>query len=150
MLTLNELKKSPNHKSKMKRVGRGVGTGKGKTCGRGTKGAKARSGYKRRHGNEGGQCPVFRKIPIRGFTRGSFKKETYAINLGMISQLFAEGDIISKETLIEKNLISKKSSAKIRILGHGDLTLKVTFKAHHFTKSAEEKIKKANCKVERI
>ena len=76
MLTLNTLKKTSNEKSKMKRVGRGIGTGKGKTCGRGTKGAKARSGYKRRHGNEGGQCPVFRKTPIRGFTRGAFKKRS--------------------------------------------------------------------------
>ena len=134
----------------MKRVGRGVGSGKGKTCGRGTKGAKARSGYKRRVGQEGGQCPVFRKTPIRGFSRGSFKKEVYAINLGMISELFTEGDVISRETLIEKSLISKKSSAKIRILGHGELTLNVSFKAHHFTKSAEEKILKAKAKLERI
>ena len=137
-------------KTKMKRVGRGVGSGKGKTCGRGTKGAKARSGYKRRLGNEGGQCPVFRKVPIRGFTRGSFAKETFAINLGMVSEKFKDGDEVSKETLIEKSLISKRSSAKIRMLGHGDLSVKVTFKAHHFTKSAEEKILKAGSKVIKV
>jgi len=150
MLTLNELDRSSSMKKKMKRVGRGVGSGKGKTCGRGTKGAKARSGYKRRLGNEGGQCPVFRKTPIRGFSRGAFAKETYSINLGMVSEKFKDGDEVSLETLKEKNLISKRSSAKIRILGHGDLTVKVSFKAHHFTKSAEEKILKAECKVERI
>ena len=150
MLTLNELEKCPSKKSKMKRVGRGVGSGKGKTCGRGTKGAKARSGYKRRLGNEGGQCPVFRKTPIRGFSNVAFRKETYSINLGMISEKFKDGDEVSKETLIEKNLISKRSSAKIRILGHGDLTVKVSFKAHHFSKSAEEKIQKADCKVVRV
>ena len=150
MLTLNELKKCGNYKPKMKRVGRGVGTGKGKTCGRGIKGAKARSGYKRRAGTEGGQRPVFRKIPIRGFTRGSFLKPEFAINLGMISEKFFDGDIVSLETLKMKNLISNKSSAKIRILGHGDLTVKVDFKAQHFTKSAEEKILKANCRIERI
>ncbi|MCH9621265.1 MAG: 50S ribosomal protein L15 [Chlamydiia bacterium] len=150
MLELNKLERSSNIKSKMKRVGRGVGSGKGKTCGRGTKGAKARSGYKRRLGNEGGQCPVFRKTPIRGFTRGAFKKETYSINLGMISEKFNDGDVVSLETLKEKSLISKKSSAKIRILGHGDLTVKVNFEAHHFTKSAEEKILKAECKVVRV
>lgn len=150
MLTLNELKRSSSMKTKMKRVGRGVGSGKGKTCGRGTKGAKARSGYKRRLGNEGGQCPVFRKVPIRGFTRGSFAKETFAINLGMVSEKFKDGDEVSKETLIEKSLISKRSSAKIRILGHGDLSVKVTFKAHHFTKSAEEKILKAGSKVIKV
>jgi large subunit ribosomal protein L15 len=150
MLTLNSLVKTEGQKTKMKRVGRGVGSGKGKTCGRGTKGAKARSGYKRRHGQEGGQCPVFRKIPIRGFSRGSFAKEMFAINLFMVSEKFVAGDIVCKETLIEKGLISKKSSAKIRILGHGELTVKVSFKAHHFSKSAEEKILKADCKVERI
>ena len=150
MLTLDNLKKNPAHKTKMKRVGRGVGSGKGKTCGRGTKGAKARSGYKRRHGQEGGQCPVFRKTPIRGFSRGAFKKEVFAINLGMVSELFSEGDTISMETLKEKSLISKKKAAKIRILGHGELTIKVTFKADHFTKSAEEKILKAEGKIERV
>ena len=134
----------------MKRVGRGVGSGKGKTCGRGTKGAKARSGYKRRLGQEGGQCPVFRKVPIRGFTRGAFIKETYSINLGLISELFKDGEEISQATLKDKNLISKKSSARIRILGHGDLTVKVSFKAHHFSKSAVEKIEKSGCKVEKV
>ncbi len=149
MLTLNSLQKTEGQKSKMKRVGRGVGTGKGKTCGRGTKGAKARSGYKRRFGNEGGQCPVFRKTPIRGFTRGSFVKETFAINLGMVSEKFKDGEVVSRETLKEKSLISKKSSARIRILGHGELTVKVNFEANHYTKSAEEKILKGNCKLER-
>lgn len=150
MLTLNSLEKIEVQKSRMKRVGRGVGSGKGKTCGRGTKGAKARSGYKRRNGQEGGQCPVFRKTPIRGFSRGSFAKEVYAINLFMISEKFTEGEIVCRETLQEKSLISKKSSAKIRILGHGELTVKVGFKAHHFTKSAKEKILKGDCKVEQI
>jgi large subunit ribosomal protein L15 len=150
MLTLHELKKTANQKSKMKRVGRGVGSGKGKTCGRGTKGAKARSGYKRRHGQEGGQRPVFKKVPIRGFTRGAFIVETFSINLGMISEKFKDGEIVSKESLIQKSLISKKSSAKIRILGHGELTVKVNFSAHHFSKTAEEKILKAECKVERL
>ena len=150
MLTLNTLTKTKGQKSKMKRVGRGVGSGKGKTCGRGTKGAKARSGYKRRFGNEGGQCPVFRKTPIRGFTRGSFVKETYSINLGMISEKFKDGEEVSRETLKEKNLISNKSNALIRVLGHGELTVKVDFKADHFTKSAEEKILKGNCKLEKV
>lgn len=150
MLTLNSFKKTYGQKSKMKRVGRGVGSGKGKTCGRGTKGAKARSGYKRRLGNEGGQCPVFRKTPIRGFSRGAFLKETYAINLAMISEKFNDGEIVNRDTLKEKNLISNKSSAKIRILGHGELTVKVDFKADHFSKSAEEKILKGNNKLERI
>lgn len=150
MLTLHSLSKTQSHKTKMKRVGRGVGSGKGKTSGRGQKGAKARSGYKRRVGHEGGQCPVFRKTPIRGFSRGGFVIESYAINLGMVSEKFSDGEVVSKETLINKGLISKNSSAKIRILGHGELTVKVDFKADHYTKSAEEKISKADCKVERI
>jgi large subunit ribosomal protein L15 len=150
MLTLDNLKKNPVHKTKMKRVGRGVGSGKGKTCGRGTKGAKARSGYKRRQGQEGGQCPIFKRAPIRGFSNAAFQKEVFAINLGMISAMFENGDVVSIETLKEKSLISKKKDIKIRILGHGELDKKVTFKADHFSKTAEEKILKADGKIERV
>ena len=150
MLTLDNLKKNPAHKTKMKRVGRGVGSGKGKTCGRGTKGAKARSGYKRRHGQEGGQCPIFKRAPIRGFSNAAFQKETFAINLNMISLMFEDGDLVSIETLKEKSLISRKKELKIRILGHGELSKKINFKADHFTKSAEEKILKAEGKIERV
>ena len=150
MLTLNKIKKSSHQKSKMKRVGRGVGSGKGKTCGRGTKGAKARSGYKRRLGNEGGQCPVFRKTPIRGFSNAAFRKPTFSINLGLIEKIFNDNETVSLETLKEKNLISNKSKPIVRILGNGEITKNLHFKANHFTRSAEEKISKTSGKIERV
>lgn len=139
--SLSELEKSG--KKNGKRVGRGVGSGKGKTCGRGTKGAKARSGYKKRHGNEGGQLPVFRKIPIRGFTRGRFKKEVFSINVSLLEKYFADGDTINLETLQKKHFLSKKKSPLIKILGNGDLKKSLHVHVHSISKGAKEKITKS-------
>ncbi len=141
-MKLHELKNTHRTKKKSMRVGRGIGS-KGKTCGRGTKGAKARSGYKRRAGNEGGQRPVFRKIPIRGFSRAGFQKDEFSINLALVDRYFEEGDVVSHDTLKAKNLFSGKAKPRLKILGNGELTKKITFEVHAVSKTAEEKIQTA-------
>src|SRR6202035_5633980 len=100
MLTLGNLKNSTRPAKNVKRVGRGLGSGLGKTCGRGEKGAGARSGYKRRHTYEGGQFRMFMKMPIRGFSNARFRKEYEAINLGQIDKLFENGEEVNLGTLI--------------------------------------------------
>ena len=141
-MKLHELKNTHRKKKKVMRVGRGIGS-KGKTCGRGVKGDKARTGYKRRTGDEGGQLPVFRKVPIRGFSRGRFLKDAFAINLSLVEKYFDDGEVVSLETLRAKHFISKKRSPKLKILGNGELTKGITFEVHSASKSAEEKIEKA-------
>lgn len=147
-MKLHELKEERQRKKRM-RVGRGIGS-KGKTCGRGTKGDKARTGYKSRVGNEGGQHPVFRKIPIRGFTRGRHRKEVFAINLSMIEKYFDEGEVINLDSLRAKRFLSGKKAPRIKILGNGELTKAITFEVHEASKSAEEKITNAKGTLTRI
>lgn len=148
-MQLHKLKNVERRTPGDKRVGRGVGSGKGKTCGRGTKGDKARSGYKRRLGNEGGQLPVFRKTPIRGFTRGRFLEDRFAINLAMVDKYFSENETVSLASLKEKRFISRKENPKVKILGEGDLSKSINFEVHGVSKNAEEKIKasKSNLKL---
>ena len=123
-----------------KRVGRGIGSGKGQTAGRGKKGAKCRSGYKRRHGQEGGQRPVFRKVPIRGFTNARFKEDRFAINLGMIEEYFLEGEVVNKKSLVEKGFFPSHRKPKIKILANGELTKPLSFEVHMISEKAKEKI----------
>ncbi|KXO15976.1 50S ribosomal protein L15 [Peptoniphilus sp. GNH] len=132
-----------------KRVGRGIGSGLGKTSGRGHKGQNARSGGGVRPGFEGGQMPLFRRLPKRGFTN-IFAKETVAINVDTLNS-FEKGTVVTKELLIEKGII-KKSKAKdgVRILGNGELNVALTVQANHFSKSAAEKIEAAGGKAEVI
>nr|WP_255702404.1 50S ribosomal protein L15 [Peptoniphilus sp. KCTC 25270] len=132
-----------------KRLGRGIGSGTGKTAGRGHKGQNARSGGGVRPGFEGGQMPLFRRIPKRGFTN-IFKKEYAVVNVDSLNQ-FDNGAEITLDALVEKGLV-RKSEAKdgLRILGNGDLNVSVTVKAQHFTKSAAEKIEAAGGKAEVI
>ncbi|MDO5715218.1 MAG: 50S ribosomal protein L15 [Tissierellia bacterium] len=132
-----------------KRVGRGIGSGTGKTSGKGHKGQNARSGGGVRPGFEGGQMPLFRRLPKRGFTN-IFKKEYAVINLEDLT-IFEDNAEVTPEILIEKGII-KKSKAKdgVRVLGNGELNVKLTVKAHHFSKSAAEKIEAAGGKAEVI
>lgn len=127
-----------------KRVGRGVGSKLGKTCGRGHKGDKSRSGYKRRYGQEGGQFPLYKKLPIRGFKNGRFKQEVFSINLDRISEAFEDGETVNLMTLINKGLFSVSSQAKIKILGNGQLTKKVVIEADIFSKGAIEKLEQSS------
>src|SRR3990167_9569037 len=108
MMQLSTLKNNHRKHVTSKRVGRGIGSGKGKTCARGTKGMKARSGYKRRWGTEGGQLPVYRKIPVRGFTRGRFLDACFTINVGLLEAYYQEGEVVNLQSLRNKGVLSKK------------------------------------------
>ena len=139
MANLSNLKPPAGQKHKKQRVGQGMGTGRGKYSGRGAKGAKSISGYSKMRGFEGGQMPLHRRLPKRGFTN-IFKKEYAIVNLSRLEQL--EGDTFDADRLKELGVI-KKLGDGLKILGAGDLTRKITVKAHLFSKSAADKIKKA-------
>ena len=129
------------HKRKLKRrVGRGIGSGQGKTAGRGHKGQYASAGA-RLPGLTfvGGQTPLFRRIPKRGFSNGMFAREFNVVNIGDINELYEAGEEVNVETLRTKGL-AKKSKDGVRILGTGDVTKKLVVSAHHFSESAKKKI----------
>ncbi|MDO5040926.1 MAG: 50S ribosomal protein L15 [Peptoniphilus sp.] len=130
-----------------KRLGRGIGSGLGKTSGKGHKGQNARSGGGVRPGFEGGQMPLFRRLPKRGFTN-IFAKEYSILNVEDLN-VFEDGAEVTPEVLQEMGLV-KKNNDGLRILGNGELTSKITVKAHHFSKSAVEKIESAGGKIEVI
>lgn len=140
-LSLNNLHPAPGSTHKKKRVGRGPGSGLGKTSGRGHKGQKSRSGYSSRPGFEGGQMPLQRRLPKRGFTN-IFKKQWIEISLAKIDANFNAGDTVTPELLHERGLI-KKAKHDLVILGNGELTKKLEISAHRFTKTAKDKIEKA-------
>lgn len=140
-LALNNLSPPKGSTHKKKRRGRGPGSGLGKTAGRGHKGQKSRSGYSRRAGFEGGQMPLQRRLPKRGFTN-IFKKEWIEVRLSTLEANFNEGDEINPDILRERGLI-KKAKRDLVILGNGEVGKKLSVNAHRFTKSAKEKIEKA-------
>lgn len=122
-----------------KRVGRGPGSGHGKTSTRGYKGQKSRSGYSSMRGFEGGQMPLHRRLPKRGFTN-IFKKEWNEVNLTELESLFQAGDLVNPEILKDKGVIRKLAKDGVVILGKGDLTKALQITAHRFSNSAKEKI----------
>ena len=130
-----------------KRVGRGQGTGNGCTSGRGTKGQKSRSGYSEKIGFEGGQMPLSRRVPKRGFTNKTFKKEYQIVNVGMLDKKFNDGDTVDYSSLIEKGLISRKIKY-VKILGEGELTKKLKVVVDKISEKAKEIIEKAGGTVE--
>ena len=140
MTVLSELENSHRPQKKIQRVGRGFGSKRGKTCGRGSKGDKARSGYKRRYGQEGGQLPLYRKLPCRGFTNGRFKSKVFSLNLQDIDRLCQDGDQVSYETLRERGVISAKYKGGLKILSSGELHKKVTIVAHGISQEAQNKL----------
>ncbi|MBQ2306349.1 MAG: 50S ribosomal protein L15 [Clostridia bacterium] len=131
------------------RKGRGHGSGNGKTGGRGHKGQKARSGGGVRPGFEGGQTPLYRRMPKRGFGRKRWALVYAEINLHIIDEHFNDGDVVNLDTLTEKGLVRKEFDG-LSILGNGELTKKVTIQATRFTKTAAEKIAQAGGKAEVI
>lgn len=143
MNLLSNLKNTHRKKQKVQRVGRGIGSGRGVTSTRGQKGAKARSGYKRRAWQEGGNVPLFKKLPTRGFNNARFATRYEIMNLDMIEKHFEEGETLSLMTLREKGLIRGKTLPRLKILGNGELTKKLKIEAHAFTASAKEKLDKA-------
>jgi large subunit ribosomal protein L15 len=123
------------------RVGRGPGSGNGKTSGRGHKGWGARSGSSRRPGYEGGQMPIYRRVPKRGFTNARFRTDFTVINIEKLN-VFADGETVDLETVLQRGLASL-TTKNLKVLGNGDLTRKLTVRAQKFSRSAREKIEKA-------
>lgn len=140
-LGLNDLHPSKGSTHKKKRVGRGPGSGLGKTSGRGEKGQKSRSGYSSKIGFEGGQMPLHRRLPKRGFTN-IFKKEWIEVSLKALDQHFKADEEITPELLHQRGII-KKARRDVVVLGTGDVSKALRISAHRFTKSAREKIEKA-------
>ncbi len=144
---LNNLKAPAGATHKKKRVGRGPGSGLGKTSGRGNKGQKSRSGYSGMRGFEGGQMPLHRRLPKRGFTN-IFKREWAEVNLADLEKLFDAGATVTPEALVEVGLVRKSRQKSIVILGQGELNKSLTVNAHRFSKSAKQKIEAAGGKAE--
>ena len=135
---LHNLKPARGATRPRKRVGRGPGSGLGKTSGRGEKGQKSRSGYSHRPGFEGGQMPLYRRLPKRGFTNAPFRKEFAEINLEKL-EVFEAGTIVTPEVLLKRGLIKKMKSG-LKVLAKGDFTKALTVRAHKFSAKAQEKI----------
>ena len=131
-----------------KRVGRGVATGNGKTAGKGHKGQNARSGGGVRPGFEGGQLPLFRRLPKRGFSNAPFKIEYATINVSDLDK-FEDGAVVTPELLKEMGILKQQLDG-VKVLGQGELTKKITVKANRFSKTAVEKIEKMGGKAEVI
>ncbi|MCR1934498.1 50S ribosomal protein L15 [Clostridium tepidum] len=146
-MKLHELRAAEGANKAPKRVGRGTGSGLGKTSGKGQKGQNSRSGGGVRPGFEGGQMPLYRRLPKRGF-KNIFAKEYAAINLDRLN-CFEDGTVVTPELLVEKRVV-KKVKDGVKILGNGNIEKKLTVKAAKFSKSAIEKIEAAGGKVEVI
>ena len=138
-MNLSSLKPPAGQTKPRKRLGRGMGSGHGKTATRGSKGQRAGTGFGQKRGFEGGQMPLHRRLPKRGFTN-IFKKEFAIVNLMQLEK--AEGDTFTVDSLRQLGLV-KKLGEGLKVLGAGTLTKKITVEAHHFSKSALEKIQKA-------
>ena len=145
-MKLNELRDNEGATKNRIRVGRGIGSGKGKTCGRGQKGQKSRSGVAV-NGFEGGQMPIYRRLPKRGF-KNIFAKEYAEVNVSTLER-FDDGATVDPVALVEAGIL-KNVQDGVRILGNGELTKKLTVRANGFTKTAESKITAAGGKVEVI
>jgi large subunit ribosomal protein L15 len=146
-MKLHELKPTPGSTTAPKRLGRGTGSGLGKTSGKGHKGARARSGGGKGPGFEGGQMPLTRRVPKRGFTN-IFGKEYATVNVERLD-IFEDGAVVTVESLMSAGII-KKTLDGVKILGSGELTRKLTVKADKFTESAKEKIEALGGKAEVI
>ncbi|HKZ78338.1 MAG TPA: 50S ribosomal protein L15 [Pyrinomonadaceae bacterium] len=145
---LNNLRPAKGSTHKKKRVGRGPGSGLGKTASRGEKGQKSRSGYSRKVGFEGGQMPLHRRLPKRGFTN-IFKKRWLEVSLAALNQHFQANEEITPEVLHDRGII-KKAKYDVVVLGSGELSKAFRVAAHRFTRSAKEKIEKAGGSVVEI
>jgi large subunit ribosomal protein L15 len=137
-MDLSNLKPAPGSKHAKKRVGRGHGTGQGAQAGRGHKGAQSRSGYSYKRGFEGGQMPLHRRVPKRGF-HNEFRTEYAVVNLDTLAERFDAGTVVTPELLHERGLISNRR-AKVKVLARGDIGKALTIRAHKFSGKAAEKL----------
>src|SRR4029450_5433668 len=147
-LSLNNIHPAKGSTHKKKRVGRGPGSGLGKTAGRGEKGQKSRSGYSRKVGFEGGQMPLHRRLPKRGFTN-IFKKRWLEVSLAALDKHFNADEEITPQILHDRGII-KKAKHDVVVLGNGEVSKPLRVSAHRFTKSARQKIEKAGGAVVEI
>lgn len=147
-MKLHDLKPAPGANKDRKRVGRGVGSGSGKTAGRGTKGQLSRSGGRTRPGFEGGQNPIYRRMPYKRGFKNPFKKQFETINIRKIVELELESPV-TPESLHERG-VTRDVDTPVKILGSGDIETAITVRAHAFTKSAREKIEAAGGTAEVI
>jgi large subunit ribosomal protein L15 len=145
---LHNLKPAKGSTRNRKRVGRGPGSGLGKTAGRGEKGQKSRSGFARKPGFEGGQMPLHRRLPKRGFTNAPFRKEFACVNLGRL-EVFEAGTIVTPELLVKQGIV-KRLLDGLKVLADGQLTKALTVHAHRFSGKAQERIATLGGKAELI
>jgi large subunit ribosomal protein L15 len=148
IVDLSNLKPFYGAKHKEKRVGRGHGSGHGKTSGRGHKGQKARESLDIRPFFEGGQTPIIRRLPKRGF-KNIFKVEYAVVNVGALSKAFSPNEVVDENSLREKGLIKGKGKP-IKLLGNGEINIPLTIRVHAVSRSAEEKVEKAGGRIELI
>ena len=146
-MDLSNLKPPKGANRNRKRVGRGPGSGLGKTAGRGSKGAQSRAGYKRKRGFEGGQMPLHRRVPKRGF-HNPFRVEYAVVNLDTLAERFDEGTTVTPELLRERGLVP--ATGLIKVLARGDIAKKLTVQAHKFSGKAAEKIAAAGGSAETV
>jgi len=138
-MIINDVHRGIHKRRRRKRVGRGPGSGHGKTCGRGHKGYGSRAGASLRRGYEGGQMPLFRRVAKRGFNNKAFALKVAIVNVGALERAFEDGDTVTPEALAQKGL-AKGRYDQIKILAKGELTKKLTVQAHQFSQAAQEKI----------
>ena len=141
-MRLHDLKPNRGAVKRRKRIGCGESSGHGKTSCKGNKGQKARSGSGIRPGFEGGQMPLFRRLPKKGFSNAAFKTKFEVVNLSSLEKAFEDGAVVDEATLREKGLVNRTCDA-VKILGNGDISLKLTVQVSHVSGSAREKIEKA-------
>ena len=147
-MRLEDLRPAPGSTKKRKRIGRGPGSGHGKTAGKGHKGQKARSGGGVRPGFEGGQMPLYRRLPKRGFVPYGGKTEFAIVNLKDVVARFAAGSVVDPDSLLQARLIKKADRGAVKILGEGDVSHALTMRAHKISESARRKVEAAGGRVE--
>ena len=150
-MNLGDLRPARGSKKRRKRVGRGPGSGHGKTSTRGHKGQKARSGGGKAHGFEGGQMPLYRRLPKRGF-KNPFRREFAVVNVADLARVFPQGGEVTVEALVTAGLVKRGAARLVKVLGDGELGagLALTVHAHAFSKAAAEKIRAAGGRAEVI
>jgi large subunit ribosomal protein L15 len=147
-MRLEDLRPAAGSTRKRKRIGRGPGSGQGKTAGKGHKGLNARSGGGVRVGFEGGQMPLYRRLPKRGFLPYGGKTEFAIVNVGDLSERFAAGSVIDPDALVSSGLIRKSGRGSVKVLGDGAVAHALTVRAHRISESAKQKLEAAGGRVE--
>ena len=149
-MRLEDLRPAPGSTKNRKRLGRGRGSGQGKTSGKGHKGLNARSGGGARPGFEGGQMPLYRRLPKRGFLPYGGKTEFAIVNVGELSTRFAAGSVVDPEMLVMNGLIRKSGRGAVKILGDGDVAHALTVRVHKVSGAAKQKLEAAGGRVEAL